>query len=291
MNYSLETPILSIEVTKSGIELCSVKSKVTGNEYMWQANPEIWGSHAPVLFPIIGALKEGEFIYKGANYPLPKHGFIRYSDKPRLVEQTEHSLTFRMNWNKDTYKIYPFEFEFQVTYKVHGNTIEVIHSVSNTDDKTLFYSVGGHPAFNCPLNADEEYEDYYLEFEKKETDQIWLLDENGLLSGETKPFLTDTKILPLHKNLFDNDALIFKNLESRTVHLVSKKSGRVLSVSFADFEYLGIWAKPGAPFICIEPWLGVADDSDSDQILRTKEGIRELEPGKNEINTYSITIA
>lgn len=291
MTYKISSKSLSAGINKTGIELCSIKSKATGKEYMWQGNPEIWGSHAPVLFPIVGELKNGEYYFEGKKYSLPRHGLVRYSNKPRLIEQTDTRLKFSIKWDQETLQIYPFKFELEVTFSIVGNTIQITHFITNHDDKVMFYSIGAHPGFNCPFYEDESYEDYFLEFEKPETDSTWMLDSNGLVTGVTKPMLLDTRTLPLHKNLFDKDALIFKNLKSNSVRLVSKKSGPVLSVSFEDFNYLGIWAKPHASFVCIEPWNGVADPSDFDQQLINKEGIQPLEPKQTEQKTYSITIA
>jgi len=290
MEYTLHTSNLSIKVTKIGIELSSIKSKVTGKEYIWQADPIIWGSQAPVLFPIIGALINGETYYKGNKYNIPKHGLVRNSSKVKLIEQTDDSLKFSLKWDEDSLNIYPFKFEFEVSYSIIGKTVQVTHFITNHGEEPMLYSVGGHPAFNCPIQNDEMYEDYYLEFEKEETDSVWLLDSNALTTGETRLMLEKTQILPLHKNIFDNDALIFKNLKSRKVKLKSVRSGEILSMSFEDFNYLGIWAKPGAPFVCIEPWLGITDHSNSDQNFETKEGIIELGFGQSERKTYSITI-
>lgn len=291
MTYSLNTPTLSIEVTKTGIELCSIKLNTTGKEYMWQGDPRIWGSHAPVLFPIIGALKNGLTKYRGTSYSIPKHGLIRNSDKVTLIDQTEDSLKFRLTWDKESLQLYPFKFGIEVTYKIIGNTIQVSHQVTNHGEETMLYSVGGHPAFVCPFFEGESYNDYVLEFEKTETDSTWLLDSNGLVTDQTKPILKNTKTLPLHKTLFDNDALIFKNLISRTVVLKSRTSGPVLSVQFEDFNYLGIWAKPNASFVCIEPWLGITDHIDSDQNFEAKEDLLKLERQKSVVKSYSITIS
>lgn len=290
MTYKISSKSLSARINKTGIELCSIKSKATGKEYMWQGNPEIWGSHAPVLFPIVGELKDGEYYFEGKKYLLPRHGLVRYSNKPRLIEQTDDYLKFSIKWDKETLQIYPFKFELEVTFSIIGNTIRITHLITNHDDKVMFYSVGAHPGFNCPFYEDESYEDYFLEFEKPETDSTWMLDSNGLVTGETKPMLLDTRTLALHKNLFDKDALIFKNLKSNSLRLVSKKSGPVLSVSFDDFNYLGVWAKPQASFVCIEPWNGIADPSDFNQQLTDKEGILPLEPKQTEQKAYSITI-
>ncbi len=290
MEYTLETTNLSIKVTKIGIELCSIKSNITGKEYIWQADPNVWSSHAPVLFPIIGALNNGETYYKGKKYSIPKHGLVRNSNKVKLIEQTDNSLRFSLKWDENSLKIYPFKFEIEVIYKVIENTITVSHLITNHGEEPMLYSVGGHPAFNCPIHEGEAYEDYFLEFEHKETDSAWLLDSNGLTTGETQTMLDNSSILPLHKNLFDNDALIFKNLQSKTVKLKSVRSGEILSMTFEDFKYLGFWAKPGASFVCIEPWLGITDPSNSDQNLETKEGLVKLISNHSDIKTYSITI-
>ena len=291
MKYTLDTKNLSIKVTELGIELCSIKSNITGKEYLWQADPDIWGSHAPVLFPIIGSLRNGKTLYNGKYYTIPKHGLVRNSNKVKLIEQTDDSLKFSLKWDEDSLNIYPFKFEFEVSYSVIGNTITVTHLITNHGEEPMLYSIGGHPAFNCPIHESEAYEDYYLQFEQNETDSAMLLDSNGLTTGETLPMLDNSSILPLHKNLFDNDALIFKNLKSRTVKLKSVTSGEILSMSFEDFNYLGIWAKPGAPFVCIEPWLGITDASISDQNFETKEGLVKLKPNGLDLKSYSITIA
>lgn len=289
MTYSLSNSELSLSVQKTGIELCSVISQKTGTEYIWQANPEIWGSHAPVLFPIIGALKNGMYFYDGETYTLPKHGLVRRSGKPRLTHQTEDSLSFNLIWDHETLKQYPFKFEFRTRYSLSGTAISVDHTVINHGDGPMYFSLGGHPAFNCPLHENETYSDYALEFEQVETDPALLLDSDGLVSDNQRPILKNSKNLPLNNHMFDDDALIFKNLRSRAVSLVSKHSGRILKMTYNGFPYLGIWAKPGAPFICIEPWQGIADASDTTQEFTQKEGIISLENGGVHKAGYSIT--
>ncbi|WP_296699925.1 aldose 1-epimerase family protein [Algoriphagus sp.] len=290
MTYSLLSDSLSIEITKLGIELCSIKSKKSGLEYIWQADPSIWGSHAPVLFPIIGLLKDGYTLINGKKYFIPKHGLVRNSDKVQLIHSTENTLQFRFSWDKETFEKYPFQFQFDVIYSLIDNCIKVEHIVENLGDQTMYYSLGGHPGFNCPLHPGENYEDYYLSFPFKETDGTWLLDENGLVSDQQKSILENSSKLWLNKNIFDHDALIFKNLKSKKVSLNHIKNGPILSLDFEDFEYLGVWAKPGAPFVCIEPWLGIADSSKSDHDFKSKEGILELAPKKSEKKSYSIII-
>ncbi|HCD53671.1 MAG TPA: aldose epimerase [Balneolaceae bacterium] len=289
MNYTIKNSDLEVSITKRGIELCSVISLKTGKEYMWRADQDVWGSHAPVLFPIIGALKNGELFYKEKSYPVPKHGLVRHSEKVERMEQTSDSILFKLKWDEESLKKYPFKFEFLTHYSLEDHTLTIHHTVKNPGDEMMYFSLGGHPAFNCPFFDGDEYEDYYLDFEEKETDSTWLLDNSGLVSTNRTLILNDTSTLPLHKDLFNNDALIFKELRSRKVSLVSKNHGKVLSVNFDGFPYLGIWAKPASPFVCIEPWLGITDASDSTQKIEEKEGMLILDPGAEFEAEYSIT--
>ena len=290
MEFSIQSASHQIKVTSVGIEISSITSLKSGQEYIWQADPAIWGSHAPVLFPIIGLLKDNYTLIDGKKYFIPKHGLVRNSDKIELIQSTENSLHFRFKYDSETLEKYPYLFQFDVIYQVIENKINIEHVVSNLGNETMYYSLGAHPAFRCPLNPGEDYEDYYLSFTEKETDGTWLLDENGLVSNEQKSILENSQTLPLNKHLFDQDALIFKHLKSKTVSLNHRKNGPVLSVDFQDFDYLGIWAKPGAPFICLEPWLGIADSSDSKHDFKSKEGIRLLQANQTEKKSYSILI-
>jgi len=287
---TIENDILKIGVSELGAELCQILSKASGKEYMWDANPDVWGSYAPVLFPVIGAVKNGFVLIKGKEFKVPRHGFIRNNPNVILVEETASSLTYGLKFSEKTLLIYPYEFEFLITFLLEGNKIVISHKIINHGKETMFFSLGGHPAFKCPLNEGEVYEDYYLEFEKIENASTWLLAKEGLVGNETKPMMENTNILPLNSGLFDDDALIFKDLNSKSVSLKSKKSSQVLRVDYSDFPYLGIWAKPNAKFVCIEPWLGIADTADSDQNFETKEGILDLAAGKTFEASYSIEI-
>jgi len=289
MTFTLSNSQLELSVLKTGLEICSVISQKTGTEYIWQADPQIWGSHAPVLFPIIGALKNGRFRFDGDLYELPKHGIVRYNDSIELIEKTDNSLLFSLSWSKETLKQYPFKFEFRNRFSLDDATLTVSHEVINPGDETMHFSLGGHPAFNCPLFEGESYSDYYLEFDQFEKAPAYLLDESGLVSDKKLNLLDGTRTLQLHKHLFDNDALIFRNLRSRHVKLVSSRTGDILSMTYEGFPYLGVWAKPGAPFVCIEPWQGIADSADSTQELTQKEGLITLDAGETHQAAYSIT--
>lgn len=290
MTYSIQNDHLKIEVRETGAELSRIQSAVTGTDFLWNADPAVWASHAPVLFPVIGAIKNGFVKYNGGEYAVPRHGIVRNNANVKLTDKTDDSLTFTLKYSEEMLAIYPFEFEFQITYRLEGKRIVVDHQVINHGDSEMLFSLGGHPAFKCPLHADEDYEDYYLEFEAVENDSTWLLEKNGLVSNMTRPVLEHTNVLHLNKHLFDNDALIFKHLVSKQVSLRSTKSGQVVTVRYQDFPYLGIWAKPGGHFVCIEPWLGIADSADSDQNFDTKEGILKLDAGGTFAASFTIEI-
>lgn len=289
--YSLKNDLLNINIKPKGAELCNITSVKNNTEFLWQADPKIWGSHAPNLFPIIGCMKNDTYIYNGKTYTMPKHGFVRHNDDFTIKNKTDSSITFSLVSNDALYALYPFLFEFEMTYTLLNNSLIIDHKVINSDKKPLYFSLGGHPAFNCPLSATDNYTDFYIAFEKTENSPSYLLNmANGLLTTETKPVFSEGNTINLHPDLFNDDALIFKDLKSRTVSLKHKTKGKVLSVNFNDFKQLGIWAKPKAPYVCIEPWLGFADNETTDQNIETKEGHLELKAGEIFNASYSITI-
>lgn len=290
MNHFIANELLSLAVQQKGVEVSSLKSLKTGREYIWNANPKVWASHAPVLFPIIGALNNGATKIDNALYSIPKHGLIRHNNNLELIAKTENSLKFQLLYSAESLALYPFKFAFSVKYQLEANRLIVSHLVQNRDEKNMPFALGGHPAFNCPFNADEKYEDYYLEFSQAETASRWTLDDKGLLSGEEMPYLKDTKELPLKKDMFVEDALVFTDLKSRAITLRSRKSQTSLTVSFEDFPYLGLWAKPNADFICIEPWQGLTDPADTDGDFKSKKGLITLAPGAEYQAQYSISI-
>lgn len=281
---------LEIAVRQPGAELYSVKSLKSGIEYMWDSNPDIWNSSAPILFPIVGGLKDNAYLWKGEKYSMGKHGFIRENPQLQLTGITANTLTFGMGATKETRKIYPFEFEFTVRFVLEGNKIAIEHQVLNAGKEEMYFSLGAHPGFKCPIHANETYEDYYLDFEYPEQVATWLVADSGLISDQTRPVLHDSNTLPLAHELFSNDALIFKDLKSRKVTLRSRKSPQAVAVSFNDFPYLGIWAKTNGDFVCIEPWLGVGDSSDADQVFEHKDGILHLQAGEVFKAAYAIEI-
>ncbi len=289
--FTLSNAFLKILVKPKGAELCGITAVKNQKQFMWHADPEVWESYAPNLFPVIGALKEDSYLFEGNKYQMPKHGFVRHSEAIKLIKQTENSLSFSLTYNQDLLQIFPFKFQFNITYTLTDNILKITHTVKNLDNKTIYFSVGGHPAFKCPLYDNENYTDYSLVFESEETAETYLLNmDNGLVTDQTKPAFDTKNSIHLTHDLFNKDALIFKDLKSRQVALVSKTHGEILNVSFNDFNYLGLWAKPNAPYVCIEPWLGIADAENTSQNLTEKEGIIKLPINETFNASYSIQI-
>lgn len=288
--YSIENKFLKITVKETGAELCSILNKENDKEYIWQANPNIWESHAPNLFPVIGVLKKGKYYFEDKEYEMPKHGFIRHNENIRLKERSENQLVFELLYSDETLKIYPFKFDFRIAFTLNKKSVEVNHHIINLDAKPIYFSLGGHPAFNIQYFENEKIEDYSLEFDQKMDLETFILNKNGLVSSETKNVLHNENKIRLTEHIFDKDALIFKNIKSKKVDLVSEKKGKILSVAYNDFENLGIWAKPDAPYVCIEPWLGIADIEGTDQDLKNKEGIIQLVTADEFNAGYTINI-
>jgi galactose mutarotase-like enzyme len=287
MISSIENEFLKISAKDSGAELISIKNKKNNLEYLWQGDPQFWGRRAPVLFPIVGKLNANKYKAEGNSYELPQHGFARdaYFD---ISEKQDAFLTFILKSNPETLKVYPYKFELHISYKLIKNRIEVIYEVRNTDDKKIWFSIGAHPAFNCPIDPKLKFGDYFLEFEIEENADKYLL-EDGLLNGKKEKLLNKEKKIQLTDKTFLNDAIIFKNLKSSVISLKSNASPASLNFNFKGFPFLGIWSKPG-PFVCIEPWFGHADMVNFSGELKDKEGIQGLGKGASFSCSYSVEI-
>jgi galactose mutarotase-like enzyme len=289
-HYSIQNECLKINVNQIGAELCSIIRLSDNKEFMWDGNPAIWQGFSPVLFPIVGALKGDKYYFQNREYSLPRHGFARNSSNFEVSELTANSLTLRLVSDENTLKMYPFYFEFYVRYVLNGNSIQIEFEVKNTDLKDMFFSLGAHPAFKCPHEKHENYNDYYLEFDQNETQYTHKIEPDGLIGEKSDLVMDNSKTINLHYTLFDKGAMVFKTLKSRKVSLVSKLSGKRVLVDFRDFPYIGIWAKPNADYVCIEPWLGIGDNVGTDQNIETKEGILKLEQNRSFKAAYSIQV-
>jgi len=278
MQNTIGNSVLSVSVKRHGAEWCGLKA-ADGTEYLWQADPVVWGRHAPLLFPIVGKLIHGRYRFEGKEYEMHPHGFARDMDF-ELVESAESSLTYRLQATPVTRKQYPFNFSLTRHYRLSGSMLEITTEVTNTGDKVMPFSMGEHPAFALNWGIGDKVEDYALKFEKAERLDTRWLDANGLLSEQTERILSNKSVLPLRRDLFDRDALIFLKIKSQRVSLCSRRHARGVTVEFSGYPYLGIWAKPGARFVCIEPWYGHADPANHDGELMNKPGIIKLDPSQ-----------
>lgn len=276
--YTIQNDHLSIAVQAKGAELVSLYNKKEKLEYMWSGDPAFWGKHSPVLFPIIGTLKNDTYYYKDKAYHLARHGFARDMEFT-VTEQTTSSIGFSLLSNAGTLQKFPFEFGFDIVYLLQQDRLTVTYRVKNSGNSDMYFSVGGHPAFKVPLVEGTDYDDYYLEFNKTENTGRWPISAEGLIETDVEPFLLNTSKLPLRKELFYRDAIVLKNLRSDTVRLRSSRHHKGIEFHFSGFPYLGIWAAKDAGFVCIEPWCGIADPVNSNQQLTEKEGINCLAPG------------
>lgn len=291
MIYTLENEKIKITANTYGGELNNLITKEDSVEFLWNGNEAFWKYHSPILFPIVGKVLKGKYRVEGKEYELPQHGLARLREF-KMIEKTDSRIVFELLWNEDTLRIYPYKFSLRLSYDLLEEGVKVGYEVKNLDNKDIYFSIGGHPAFMCPLFKDEKFEDYYFEFNQKETAEIMLLDKNtGYLTKDRKEFLKDQNKINLSFNLFENDALIFDSLKSNSITLKSDKNNKSLTMNFTNFPYLALWTKAtGAPFVCIEPWCGHADYIDFNGDFKDKPGIERLKVNEIFKASYSLHI-
>ncbi len=282
----LENDYISINLKPFGAELSSLYNKQTQIEYIWQAGTA-WPKHSPVLFPIVGGLKDGEYTFENKTYKMNRHGFAREMEFG-VCEENKDSIVFMLSSNEETKLKYPFDFNFFIEYKLVKNKLEIHYLVENKGSSTMWFSLGAHPAFNVPLTNGTAFNDYYLQFNETENAGIFPLNNDGLLKEHPVPFFRNATKLELNKALFHKDALVFKQLNSNRISLLNNKNSNGLHVEFRGFVFMGIWSAKDADFVCIEPWYGIADSETHDKELTHKEGILSVEPKNIFERTWSI---
>lgn len=288
MEYQIENDHLIVKIKSKGAELFSIVNKQTKLEYMWGAEPA-WAKSSPILFPIVGTLKDNTYTYQNKSYTLPRHGFAR--DEEFVAEQSKQdSITFLLTSTPASLEKYPFHFELRLSYQLKQDEVHTSYQVTNTGTDEMYFSIGAHPAFKAPLSNALRYEDYYLQFNKKENTPRWPITKDGLIDSKPAALLTDTDRLHLKHELFYEDALVLKNLSSDTISLKSEKDSHGLELFFKGFSFLGLWAAKNASFICIEPWCGIADSVDHNQELANKEGIEKLKANDSWSRTWSVRL-
>ena len=281
MVYSAENSRFTLAEKEMGAELNSLKSKETGIEYIWNGNTDIWYGQSPILFPIIGRLLDDKYTLNGKEYSMDKHGIVR--KKPfTLVEKTEDSLTFVQTDDDESITKYPYKFELKVKFQLTEKGLKVTHTVKNNNDSVMYYSFGAHPAFNCQIGD-------YLEFNKDTSLETERIDHESILIDEKFPVEMDGNKVVLTKDLFVDDALILSSFDSDSISIKSNSHDRIIKFDF-DSPFLGIWAKPNAPYVCLEPWWGVNDSYNKVSDFSEKRGIMALEPNSSKEFTWEVSI-
>jgi galactose mutarotase-like enzyme len=277
--FTLESQFLEAQVALTGAELISLYDTELNLEYIWQGDEAFWNRHAPILFPIVGRLSGDRYRVGRRYFNLNRHGFARDFDFELLGHRSDE-LRLRLSSSEETLKLYPFKFVLDVTYKIYGPLLTVTYEVRCPEKRDIFFSIGSHPAFNIPLN-EGLFEDYYLEFEFSEFSGPHYL-EHDLVDFDQKPNLAvfQGKKLPLSEKLFERGALIFKDIKSQKITIKNKLNDREIVFDIGEAPYLGIWRPPQAPFVCIEPWFGVADVIGASDDFLKKEGVIHLESGE-----------
>ena len=261
--------MLKIKTKKQGAELTSIQHN--GKEMLFDGKT-FWNRQSPVLFPIVGQIKDSKTEIEGQIYEMSQHGFARDMEFEQ-IEENHYILTY----NEETLKKYPYKFELHVIYQIIEDTLQVEYQVKNIDNKKMYFGLGGHPAFSCDYSTGQ----YEIVFEEKEDKIEFLKLKTGLIDTEKANNILENNKIHLTANIFDNDAVIMKNIKSNKVTLQNRETNqKILEFDFTDFPYLALWSKKGAPFVCIEPWQNTADKIDSNQIFKDKENIKQLEPNE-----------
>jgi galactose mutarotase-like enzyme len=288
MQHKISNDFIKVSIKDFGAELCSLKKTNDSIEYIWQGNEKYWNRHAPILFPIVGKLLDDEYTYENKTYKMGQHGFARDRVFEVFTKEDDY-ICFKLQSSEDTLEIYPFKFELYLGYRLIKSSLEVSYKVVNKSHDEMLFSMGAHPAFNWSLEKGNK-ENYYFEFEDtKELERLPLTNKG--ISDKSIILNLDNNKLQLNEELFKDDALVIENLKNKTITLKNSKENKTIKMSFEGFPYLGLWSKPsGAPFICIEPWQGIADFIGHNKKLEDKKGIITL--SENEIfeNSYTISI-
>lgn len=266
MLHKIENEIFTCEIDDMGAQLHSLVSKSNGKEYIWYGKPEIWYGQAPVLFPVIGQLVNDSYRYNGTEYSMPKHGLAR--KLPFTVKECGGAkAVFSLKSDENTLKSYPFEFELLVAFELCGDSLVNTMTVINKTQGEMYFSIGAHPAFNCKVGD-------VIEFEKPETLETERIGSDNLLLDRKFPLLDNAREIVITKEIFEADALILSGIRSQKLTI---KGENEVEFTFGDCPFLGIWAKPGAPYVCIEPWYGVNDGKEIKSDISQKRGIRRLD--------------
>ena len=284
---SIENDRFTVRIATRGAELRSFYDKTAQREIMWEADPAIWGGSAPILFPTVGSLRDGCTTIDGTVYEIPKHGVVRTRDA-ELIELEKNRACFAFTSNEETLRLYPFPFRLEVEFLLEDQELNVHYRVTHTGPRDMLFSIGSHPAFALDLK-NAALHDYCIEFNQPESLDLYGLAQ-GLLAKKQDHYLVDATQIQLSETLFSDDALIFKHIKSDLLRLKSKTETRHLEFKTHGAPHLGLWAKPGAPYVCIEPWFSFDDQPDCDGIFENKPGIITLPANELFSTGYSVRL-
>lgn len=287
----IENDRLLVKVNDHGGELAGIYDKKNDRELIWCADSKVWNRHAPVLFPFVGELHNKEYHHNGVTYPMTAHGFARDSEF-LLEEINDNCIVHSLVSDEDRKKVYPFDFKLEVSHKIDGNKVIVEWKVINTGDQEMLFSIGAHPAFNVPAVAGELQKDYYLTFgNKNELDYIRISKDGGTaLYNEVHKLNLSEGMYQVGEHLFDDGVLIFEDHQLMEVGIAFPDKKQYVTIKCEGFPYVGVWTKPNAPFICLEPWFGRCDDNGFIGELKDKTGVQKLAPKKEFYVGYEIII-
>jgi galactose mutarotase-like enzyme len=286
MSVTISGPRLQAQISEDGAELVRLRDE-QDRDLLWDGNPAFWTGRSPFLFPIVGRVRNDRIQVNGAEYELPKHGFARIS-RFEIDEAGPSRCRFRLCSDQTTLRQYPFPFQLDITYAIEGATLTMEASVTNTGSSVMPLSFGFHPAFRWPLPYGAPRETHEICFEREEPAPI-RRPVDGLISRTAEPSLVEGRTLLLRDSLFETDALVFDRLESRSV-VYGAPGGGSIRVDFPDMPHLGIWTKPGAGYICIEPWQGHADPEDFEGELAVKPGVVLVQPSEKRSFAMKVTV-
>lgn len=286
----LENSSLAIEICDFGAELSKLYSKKYNMDFLWNGDSKYWGRKSPVLFPIVGRLKDNEAIIDEKTYVINQHGFAR-DNEFKLTNKTKKSLTYSLLANEETKKKFPYDFELNIIYTLNEDAVEVRWNVKNNDSKDMYFSIGAHPAFNVPFNKEDNLEDYYLVYETQKNVEEFIL-HGPFIKG--KKNLDKLDRTPITAEMFKNNALVYSGVDKVSIH--TKNNEMSVALNFKDFPFVGIWSpyyettKSIAPFVCIEPWYGIGDLENSNKNFKNKLGINKLGSKEKFKTSYQIIV-
>lgn len=288
--FQIRNESLTLEIDAHGAEMKSLIDNCSGQEYLWCGDAAYWGRTSPVLFPLVGNYREKQSCFDGKWYSLSQHGFARDMDF-ELVSEKGDEIWFALEDSPETLEKYPFGFRLELGYRLQGRAVEVLWKVTNKNDREMYFSIGGHPAFNCPLREGEKQTDYRIGFDTCEPLTASVLDENGTVSERTKVLELTDGMLQITDSLFDEDALIVEHDQAHKIALYTPEGEKYLEVRF-EAPLFGIWSPAGkhAPFVCIEPWYGRSDRADFGQKLEEREWGNVLKAGEVFTAAYQICV-